>query len=169
MKVLENLSEAEALVGQELGLSKWQKITQRQIWKFGMVTGDRQWIHMNPIRAKLYSPFKTTIAHGFLSLSLVPHLTSQAVLAPENLKHVFNYGLDKEYLVGTKAINDFDVRSSSGVGGMGTSSPLSKGAFMSMIGLEPHPPVNRKSANPSPIIKYFRLKMLNSLNIKITS
>ena len=61
MKVLKNLSEAQALVGQELGLSKWQRITQFQIWGFGLFTGDRQWIDMRPLKAKLGSPFKTTI------------------------------------------------------------------------------------------------------------
>ena len=94
MKVLKNLSEAEALVGQELGLSKWQKITQRQIWKFGMVTGDRQWIHMNPIRAKLYSPFKTTIAHGFLVVSLLPKIL-EGTYSIASAKMGVNYGLNR--------------------------------------------------------------------------
>ena len=74
MKVLKNLNEAKALVGQELGLSRWQRITQFQIWGFGLFTGDRQWIHMRPLKAKLGSPFKTTIAHGFLILSLLPKI-----------------------------------------------------------------------------------------------
>ena len=64
MRVLKNLSEVEALVGKELGFSKWQRISQLQIWGFGLFTGDRQWIHMRPLKAKLGSPFKTTIAHG---------------------------------------------------------------------------------------------------------
>jgi len=94
MKVLKNLSEAEALVGQELCLSKWQKITQRQIWKFGMVTGDCQWIHMNPIRAKLYSPFKTTIAHGFLVVSLLPKIL-EGTYSIASAKMGVNYGLNR--------------------------------------------------------------------------
>ena len=76
MKILKNLTETKELVGQELGLSNWHQITQTQISKFAKVTGDEQWIHTAPIRAKLLSPFKTTIAHGFLVLSFCLLYTS---------------------------------------------------------------------------------------------
>ncbi|MDP6917337.1 MAG: MaoC family dehydratase, partial [SAR86 cluster bacterium] len=66
---------------------------QERINQFADTTLDHQFIHVDPEKATPL--FGSTIAHGFLSLSLIPHLTSQAVLAPENLKHVFNYGLDK--------------------------------------------------------------------------
>ena len=66
---------------------------QERINQFADTTLDHQFIHVDPEKAAPL--FGSTIAHGFLSLSLIPHLTSQAVLAPENLKHVFNYGLDK--------------------------------------------------------------------------
>ena len=80
-------------VGQEIGSSDWFEVDQDRIDMFADATLDHQFIHIDSEKA---TPLLgSTIAHGFLSLSLVPHLTSQAVLAPENLKMVFNYGLDK--------------------------------------------------------------------------
>ncbi len=80
-------------VGQEIGSSDWFEVDQDRIDMFADATLDHQFIHIDSVKATPL--FGSTIAHGFLSLSLVPHLTSQAVLAPENLKMVFNYGLDK--------------------------------------------------------------------------
>ena len=83
----------EDYVGQDIGSSEWFEVDQDRIDMFADATLDHQFIHVDEEKA---SPlFGSTIAHGFLSLSLIPHLTSQAVLAPENLKMVFNYGLDK--------------------------------------------------------------------------
>ena len=90
------LVPAEKLVdylGKEIGTSEWFEVDQERINQFADTTLDHQFIHVDPEKATPL--FGSTIAHGFLSLSLIPHLTSQAVLAPENLKHVFNYGLDK--------------------------------------------------------------------------
>ena len=80
-------------VGQEIGSSDWFEVDQDRIDMFADATLDHQFIHIDSEKATPL--FGSTTAHGFLSLSLVPHLTSQAVLAPENLKMVFNYGLDK--------------------------------------------------------------------------
>ena len=80
-------------VGKEIGTSEWFEVDQERINQFADTTLDHQFIHVDPEKATPL--FGSTIAHGFLSLSLIPHLTQQAVLAPENLKHVFNYGLDK--------------------------------------------------------------------------
>ena len=80
-------------VGQDIGSSDWFEVDHDRINQFADVTQDHQFIHVDSEKATPL--FGSTIAHGFLSLSLIPHLTSQAVLAPENLKHVFNYGLDK--------------------------------------------------------------------------
>ena len=80
-------------VGQKIGSSDWFEVDQDRIDMFADATLDHQFIHIDSEKATPL--FGSTIAHGFLSLSLVPHLTSQAVLAPENLKMVFNYGLDK--------------------------------------------------------------------------
>ena len=91
-----NIVPAEQLidfVGKDIGSSDWFEVDQDRIDQFADVTQDHQFIHVDSEKATPL--FGSTIAHGFLSLSLIPHLTSQAVLAPENLKHVFNYGLDK--------------------------------------------------------------------------
>ena len=93
---MRGLVPAETLVdyiGKEIGTSEWFEVDQERINQFADTTLDHQFIHVDPEKATPL--FGSTIAHGFLSLSLIPHLTSQAVLAPENLKHVFNYGLDK--------------------------------------------------------------------------
>ena len=90
------LVPAETLVdyiGKDLGSSDWFEVDQERINQFANATLDHQFIHVDSEKATPL--FGSTIAHGFLSLSLIPHLTAQAVLAPENLKHVFNYGLDK--------------------------------------------------------------------------
>ena len=79
-------------VGQDIGSSDWFEVDQDRINMFADSTLDHQFIHVDTEKATPL--FGSTIAHGFLSLSLLPHLTSQAVLAPENLKMVFNYGLD---------------------------------------------------------------------------
>ena len=94
MKILKNLTETKELVGQELGLSNWHQITQTQISKFAKVTGDEQWIHTAPIRAKLLSPFKTTIAHGFLVLSLLPKFLEETYTI-KSAKMGVNYGLNR--------------------------------------------------------------------------
>ena len=83
----------EDYVGQDIGSSEWYEVDQDRIDMFADATLDHQFIHVDTEKATPL--FGSTIAHGFLSLSLIPHLTSQAVLAPENLKMVFNYGLDK--------------------------------------------------------------------------
>ena len=83
----------EDYVGQDIGSSEWFEVDQDRIDMFADATLDHQFIHVDEEKATPL--FGSTIAHGFLTLSLIPHLTSQAVLAPENLKMVFNYGLDK--------------------------------------------------------------------------
>ena len=83
----------EDYVGQDIGSSEWFEVDQDRIDMFADATLDHQFIHVDTEKATPL--FGSTIAHGFLSLSLIPHLTSQAVLAPENLKMVFNYGLGK--------------------------------------------------------------------------
>ena len=93
MKVFKNISELEVSVGEELGITEWQKITQKQINEFAEVTGDLQWIHTDPMKAKLLSPFKTTIAHGFLVLSLAPKMLEDTY-AVKSAKMGVNYGLN---------------------------------------------------------------------------
>ena len=80
-------------VGKDIGSSDWFEVDQDRIDQFADVTLDHQFIHIDSEKATPL--FGSTIAHGFLSLSLVPYLTAQAIFAPENLVNVFNYGLDK--------------------------------------------------------------------------
>jgi acyl dehydratase len=82
-------------VGQSLGSSDWITIDQTKIDQFAICTGDRQWIHVDVERAKRESPFGGTIAHGYLTLSLVAPLAMGMGLAPKGASAVFNYGLDK--------------------------------------------------------------------------
>lgn len=92
--VFEQLTDMQSFVGQELGLSDWMSIEQSRINAFANVTEDLQWIHTNPERAKRHSPYKTTIAHGFLILSLAPKIM-QATLKVKNVGMAINYGLDR--------------------------------------------------------------------------
>ncbi|AYL98438.1 MaoC family dehydratase [Mucilaginibacter celer] len=93
MIVIKSFQEFEQHVGEELGTSSWHTITQEQINKFADATLDHQWIHTDEERAKTDSPFKTTIAHGYLTLSLTPYLWKEIVKI-ENLKMEINYGIE---------------------------------------------------------------------------
>ena len=89
------VAELKDHVGKELGKSEWLTIDQERINQFAECTGDHQFIHVDPEKAK-QTPFGTTIAHGFLSLSLVPMLMlmEKIMIMPQGLKMAVNYGLD---------------------------------------------------------------------------
>ncbi|MGD8326285.1 MAG: MaoC family dehydratase [Sphingomonadales bacterium] len=89
------IEEAEGLIGQELGVSEWTLIDQERINKFADVTADWQFIHIDPERAKAETPFGSTIAHGYLTLSLLAGFAYQAVPGFEGAKMGVNYGLNK--------------------------------------------------------------------------
>ena len=93
MRVFEKMSELKALVGQEVAVSDWETITQQRIDQFAQATGDHQWIHLDPERSAK-GPFGTTIAHGFLTLSLLP-MFFQSAMEIRDLKMGVNYGLNK--------------------------------------------------------------------------
>ena len=94
-KVIINSYEDFAnLLGQEIGKSDYLQVTQEHINLFADATIDHQWIHVDPERAKVESPFKSTIAHGYLTLSLLPFFWNQ-IIEVNNLKMMINYGLDK--------------------------------------------------------------------------
>ena len=82
-------------VGQELGVSEWVTITQERINQFADFTGDHQWIHVDVERAKRESLFGTTIAHGYLTLSLAAALSMELGVIPAGVSEALNYGLDK--------------------------------------------------------------------------
>lgn len=91
--VINSHTEFEKFIGQELGVSDYLKVTQDQINLFADATLDHQWIHVDPQRASRESQFKSTIAHGYLTLSLVPYLWEQ-VAEVSNFKMLVNYGIE---------------------------------------------------------------------------
>jgi acyl dehydratase len=93
MRSFEHLGDLQALVGQELGASDWITVTQQRIDLFAQATGDHQWIHLDAERAAK-GPFGTTIAHGFLTLSLLPEMSASAFEVRDTRMGV-NYGLGK--------------------------------------------------------------------------
>ena len=92
--VINSYEEFEKHVGQELGVSDYLKITQEQINQFADATFDHQWIHVDVEKAKAESPFHTTIAHGYLNLSILPYLWGQ-IIQVNNVKMLVNYGIEK--------------------------------------------------------------------------
>ncbi|WP_316818180.1 MaoC family dehydratase [Pedobacter nyackensis] len=93
MLIINNFEEYQSHLGKELGVSNWHKIDQDQINKFADATLDHQWIHCDTEKAATESPFKTTIAHGYLTLSLIPYLWKQ-IASVRNIKMEINYGVD---------------------------------------------------------------------------
>jgi acyl dehydratase len=89
------LEELRGSVGKELGVSQWHEVTQSQIDRFADVTGDRQWIHLDQERAARESPYGTTIAHGFLTVSLLSMLINEAVEITGDVKLRVNYGFNR--------------------------------------------------------------------------
>jgi acyl dehydratase len=93
MRVFETLDELPPCVGQEVATSEWIEVTQEQIDLFAQATGDHQWIHVDPVRAK-NGPYGTTIAHGFLTLSLLPSMYAKAIQVNQTRMGI-NYGMNK--------------------------------------------------------------------------
>jgi acyl dehydratase len=91
--VINSYKDFEQYIGKEIGVSDYLKITQDHIDKFAEATLDFQWIHIDAERAKLESPYKTTIAHGYLNLSVIPYLWGQ-IVEVNNLKMTVNYGIE---------------------------------------------------------------------------
>ncbi len=91
---LASLEEIRARVGEEIGVSSWLGIDQPRIDAFAEATEDRQFIHTDPATAA-QTPFGGTIAHGFLSLSLLSRMAAETMLIPEGIKMAVNYGLDR--------------------------------------------------------------------------
>lgn len=94
MREIASLEELKLLIGQEVAVSDWVEISQDRIQRFADATGDHQWIHLDVERASRESPYRTTVAHGFLTLSLLPMLMQNAVRL-KDVKMSVNYGLNK--------------------------------------------------------------------------
>ena len=92
--VVEGIEGVQGLVGQHMGYSDWVTITQEQVNQFADATGDHQWIHVDPERAEKESPFGGPIAHGYLTLSLVPSLLPE-IMEIEGFRMGVNYGTEK--------------------------------------------------------------------------
>lgn len=92
--IIKNFDELEKLIGHELGVSEYHEFTQPQINLFADATLDHQWIHVDEAKAKSESPFGNTIAHGYLTLSILPYLWEQ-IVEVQNLKLQVNYGIEK--------------------------------------------------------------------------
>lgn len=103
--VINNFEDFQKYIGEELGVSAYHKITQEQINLFADATLDNQWIHTDPERAAKEGEFGSTIAHGYLTLSLVPYLWDQIVKV-NNLKMMVNYGIESLRYTNPVRVND---------------------------------------------------------------
>jgi acyl dehydratase len=90
-----DIAELESLTGQEVAVSDWLEVTQERIDAFADATGDHQWIHVDVERCRRESPFRTTIAHGFLTLSLIPQFSFQTLSIRQSFLMSINYGLNR--------------------------------------------------------------------------
>jgi acyl dehydratase len=109
-------------IGKELAVTDWFELTQERIQQFAEATGDRQWIHLDRERAQRESPYRTTIAHGFLTLSLLSHLIREVVRIEGGLSLTINYGLNRVRFpspvpAGSKVRGRFSVQSTKSVAG----------------------------------------------------
>jgi acyl dehydratase len=93
--VVDSPQSLKQFVGREIGVTEWLTMTQERIFKFAEATEDRQWIHTDPARARKESPYGTTIAHGFLTLSLLGYFVKQAIKIRGGVRMGINYGLNR--------------------------------------------------------------------------
>jgi len=92
---IENLQALKSFVGREIGVTDWFTLTQERIQQFAEATEDRQWIHLDRERAQKESPYGATIAHGFLTLSLLSYFLKQAIEICGGMRMGINYGLNR--------------------------------------------------------------------------
>jgi len=93
--VIEDARALKSLAGREIGMTDWLVVTQGRIQQFAEATEDRQWIHLDHERAERESPYHTTIAHGFLTLSLLSFLMKQTIQIKSGIRMAVNYGLNR--------------------------------------------------------------------------
>ena len=93
--MLKNPQALKEMIGREIGVTEWFQITQERVHHFAEATEDRQWIHVDRERAQRDSPYGATIAHGFLTLSLVSHFLQQAIQIGSGVRMSVNYGLNR--------------------------------------------------------------------------
>lgn len=112
-KIFTDIQSIKNEIGKEVSVSDWFEITQERINAFADATGDHQWIHIDPVRAKEESPFKKTIAHGYFTLSLIAKFSGECI-GNNNTKMAINYGSNKvrfpsPVLVGSKIRAHFQL------------------------------------------------------------
>src|SRR5689334_15964343 len=95
LRVFKSIDELKPLIGQEVGRSDWFEVSQQLVNAFADLIDDRQWIHIDPERAKAESPFGGTIAHGFFTLSQLSRLAAETFRFEEKFKMAINYGLNR--------------------------------------------------------------------------
>ena len=93
--VLESLQSLKEYAGREIATTDWLAVSQERIAQFAEAIDDRQWIHLDLERARRESPYGATIAHGFLTLSLMSHFLHEALQLPPDVKRTINYGLNR--------------------------------------------------------------------------
>jgi acyl dehydratase len=92
---IKNPQSLKELVGKELGITEWFRVTQERIEQFAEATEDRQWIHVDRARASSESPYRAAIAHGFLTLSLISHFLKEVIQMQSGVRLAVNYGLNR--------------------------------------------------------------------------
>lgn len=108
MIIINNFEEYKSFLGKEIGVSEWHTIDQNQINRFADATLDHQWIHVDKEKAEREGPFKSTIAHGYLTLSLIPYLWKQ-IADVRNIKMEINYGIE-DFKFGQAVLVDNEVQ-----------------------------------------------------------
>src|SRR5271167_2797317 len=93
--VVKNPGQLREFIGRDIGVSEWLLVSQERVAQFAEATEDRQWIHLDRARAAAESPYGTTIAHGFLTLSLLSHFTKDVIQIAGGVKLAVNYGLNR--------------------------------------------------------------------------
>lgn len=108
MVIISSFEEYKSFEGKVIGVSNWHRISQEQINKFADATLDHQWIHVDKERAENEGPFKSTIAHGYLTLALIPYLWKQ-IADVRNVKLEINYGIE-EFKFGQPVLVDSEIQ-----------------------------------------------------------
>ena len=95
LRIVENVEELNSLVGQEIGIGEWYEVSQRLIDGYAELIHDSQWIHVDPVRAQIESPYGTTVAHGFLTVSLLSYLHRELIEIRGDYTRSINYGFNR--------------------------------------------------------------------------
>jgi acyl dehydratase len=133
-RIINNYEDFEALLGQVIGVSEYVQINQDQIDKFADATLDYQWIHTDPERAAKESPFKSTIAHGYLSVSMLTYLWFN-VVDVRNVKMIVNYGIEKLRFQQPVKVND-KIRATVSLNEIKNLRGISKIQVKIVVGIE---------------------------------